>query len=306
MNIDEGVPLQATTCAICGTEGNADEVWGSTLSDEAFTGDVFSARRLPDRVHYRTVRCRTCGLVRSDPVLDTEMLNRLYQSSSFDYEDELPGLQATYGAALGRLESLGIRDGLCDIGCGNGFVLEVARERGWTDIHGVEPSADAVAQAAPSVRGAIVQDVMRPGLFEPGSLGAITLFQVLDHLPAPRAVLEECLRVLRPRGAILAFNHDVAAWSAKLLGSRSPIVDVEHTYLYSPSTMRKLFTAAGFDVLEVGSVRNTYSLSYLLHLLPLPRGAKERALPRFRATRLGRRQVTVPLGNLCLVARRPS
>ena len=304
LSVNESTPLRATVCAICGSEGNADEVWPATLSDEAFSVEVFSARRLPDRLHYRMVKCRTCGLVRSDPVLETEVLNRLYEASTFDYGEELDSLRTTYGAALGRLESLGIRSGLCDIGCGNGFVLEVALQRGWSDVHGVEPSADAVARAAPPVREHIIQDVMRTGLFEEASLDAITLFQVLDHIPEPLALLEECHRVLRPGGAILAFNHDVAAWSAKLLGARSPIVDVEHTYLYSPETMRTLFAKAGFEVLEVGPVRNTYSLAYLLHLVPMPRTLKERLLPRVRATRLGRRQVTVPLGNLCLVARR--
>jgi hypothetical protein len=103
---------------------------------------------------------------------------------------------------------------------------------------------------------------------------------------------------------ILAFNHNVTAWSARLLGERSPIIDVEHTFLYSPRTMRRLFSDARFDVLSVGPVRNTYSLSYLTHLLPLPRPLKEALIPRLRRTSLGRRQLTVPLGNMCLIARR--
>jgi SAM-dependent methyltransferase len=239
-------------------------------------------------------------------VLDADVLARLYESSTFDYGDELEGLRVTYGRALDRLRAAaGEPRGLLDIGCGNGFVLQVALERGWSDVHGVEPSADAIAKAPPGIGERIVQDVMRPGLFAPASLGAITLFQVLDHIPEPLALLEECRRVLRPGGAILAFNHDVTAWSAKALGARSPIVDVEHTYLYSPETMRRLFTAAGFHVAEVGAVRNTYSLAYLFHLLPLPASAKTRLLPRLRRSRLGRRPVTVPLGNQCLVARVP-
>jgi hypothetical protein len=52
-------------------------------------------------------------------------------------------------------------------------------------------------------------------------------------------------------------------------------------------------------------VRNTYSISYLTHLAPLPRELKQKLIPRLRATSLGNRQVTVPLGNLCLIACRP-
>jgi hypothetical protein len=67
--------------------------------------------------------------------------------------------------------------------------------------------------------------------------------------------------------------------------------------------MWRLFTEAGFEVLSVGPVRNTYSISYLTQLVPLPRAFKQSVLPRIRRTTIGRVQLTVPLGNLCLIAR---
>lgn len=300
------VQLQPTYCAICGTEDNSEELYPANLDADAFTATVFSARRLPDQVHYRIVRCRTCGLLRSDPVVDVATMNELYRASTFDYGEELDGLRTTYGVALDAIGALArSRHGLLDIGCGSGFVLELAQRRGWKDPRGAEPSADAVAKADPAIRAQIVQDVMRPGLFEPESFDAITLFQVLDHMPDPGALLTECLNVLRPGGVILAFNHNAAAWSARLLKERSPIIDVEHTYLYTPDTMRRLFSGVGFEVDSVDGVRNTYSTAYLMHLIPMPRALKQSLIPRWRRTSLGQRQLTVPLGNLCLLARRP-
>lgn len=279
-------------------------MYPANLDPAAFTAEVFSARRLPDQLHYRIVRCRRCGLVRSDPVLSADALAELYEDSTFDYGEELEGLRATYGAALDRAASyLDPRRGLLDVGCGSGFVLELARERGWSDVHGVEPSGDAIDKAAPGTGPLIVQGMMRAGLFEEGSLSAVTLFQVLDHMPDPLGVLRDCRAILRPGGVILALNHNVTALSARVLGEKSPIIDVEHTYLYSPETMRRLFTEAGFEVLSVGPVRNTYSISYLARLAPLPRAFKQSVLPRLRRTAIGRVQLTVPLGNLCLIAR---
>jgi SAM-dependent methyltransferase len=297
--------LQPTSCAICGTAGNADELYPATLTPDAFTATVFSARRLPDRVHYRVVRCRACDLVRSDPVLGAEGLARLYQASTFEYGDELDGLRATYGKALEWLaELVPARAGLLDIGTGSGFVLELAHDSGWGDVRGVEPSEDAIAKARPDIQPRIAADMMRPGLFAPGSFDAVTMFQVLDHMPDPVGLLEECRRVLRPGGVVLAFNHNVSAWSARLMGERSPIIDVEHTYLYSPATIRTLFDRSGFDVVSVRPVRNTYSIRYLAHLLPLPAAQKRPLLSLLQGSRIGGREATVPLGNLCLIARR--
>jgi SAM-dependent methyltransferase len=296
----------ATCCPICGGDAGATERWAANFDPDAFSARVFSARRTPDRIHYRVVSCDTCGLVRSDPVASEDFLASLYESSSFDYSSEVESIQATYGRALGWLEARSRqRKALLEIGCGNGFFLQQARRRGWEEVRGVEPSADALAKAAPELDGAIVQDVMRRGLFAPESFDAVCLFQVLDHIPDPLGLLEECRTVLRPGGQILALNHNVRAWSARLLAERSPIVDIEHTYLYSPETMRRIFAKAGFTDARVRSVRNTYSLAYLAQLTPLPAALKGRLLPHLQASLAARVKLTVPLGNLCLIARRP-
>ncbi len=302
---EAGLALQPTSCAICATAGNSTELYPATLTPTAFTAAIFSARRLPDRVHYRLARCRSCGLVRSDPVLAADDLAELYRASTFDYGDELDGLRATYGRALRRVaELVPERTGLLDIGTGSGFVLELANDQGWTEVRGVEPSEDAVARARSDIRPLIATDVMRSGLFEPDSFSAVTMFQVLDHMPDPTGLLEECRRVLRPGGVVMAFNHNVSAWSSQLLGERSPIVDVEHTYLYSPRTARALFERSGFEVVSVRPVWNTYSVRYLVRLLPLPEPQKSRLLSILGGAKAGRLRATVPLGNLALIARR--
>jgi SAM-dependent methyltransferase len=300
------VELRNTRCAICGTEGNAAELYPANFDLQALNPAVFSARRLPDRVHYRLVKCKTCGLVRSDPIADRTLLAQLYHASAFTYTDEVADLKRTYGRYLARLDNFGARkDALLEIGCGNGFFLQQALAQGYRSVRGVEPSRAAVSQAAPEVRDSIRCDLMRPGLFAPGEFDVICLFQVFDHLPDPAALLDACFAALRPGGLVLCLNHNVAAVSARLLGERSPIVDIEHTYLYSPATMERLFTARGFRIRKAGSARNRYSLRYLVRLLPLPAGPKQAALGWLERHRIGRLRLCVPLGNLYLVAQRP-
>jgi SAM-dependent methyltransferase len=297
--------LRPTTCAICGTLGEATEMFPANLTSEAFDARHFSARRLPDRVHYRMVRCNRCGLVRSDPAGDPAEVARLYARSTFDYQDEVPHLRQTYGRYLARLDRLGAdHDALLEIGSGNGFFLEEALLRGYRHVHGIEPSGAAISLAPDSVRQQILEDILRPGLLPEGSISVACLFQVFDHLPDPGAALDELHRLLRPGGMVLFLNHDIGALSAKMLGARSPIIDLEHYYLYSRSTLGRLAVAHGFQVVESGSVRNTYSVDYLARLLPLPSGVKRAVLGSLAAVPLGRLPLSVPLGNLYLVARR--
>lgn len=275
----------STRCAVCDTLDNADQLYPARFTEADLNARVFSARRVPDRLHFRIVRCRGCGLLRSDPVAEPGRLAHLYEGSTFDYGAELPHLRSTYRRYLERLP---VRGALLEIGCGNGFMLEEARSMGFEPARGVEPSADAVAR---SLRpGDIVRDVMRPGLFEPATFAAIAMFQVLDHLPDPGGVLAECGRVLRDDGHVLLLQHDARAWSARLLGERSPIIDIEHTYLYDSHTLTRLCRKHALEPVETGVVWNTYSIGYIARLAGL-------TLPL--AT-----PVSVPLGNFYMIARK--
>ena len=85
----------ATKCPICETLNNSISVYPSNVDANSFSTEVFSARRLPDRRHYQWVRCNSCTLLRSDPVLDVD-LEKLYVESTFDYSTEVDGLKKTY------------------------------------------------------------------------------------------------------------------------------------------------------------------------------------------------------------------
>ena len=300
------VVLHATRCAICHTENNAAELYPANFDLSDFNSEIFSARRLPDRIHYRMVRCNACGLVRSDPVADTATLGELYRQSTVDYGAEVGNLRRTYGRHLEQLEAFGVQKGsLLEIGCGNGFFLQEAQAQGYADVRGVEPSAEAILKAAPGLRERIVCDVMRSGLFAEASFDVVCLFQVLDHLPDPAGVLKEIHRVLRPGGLVLILNHNVNAVSARLLGERSPIIDIEHTYLYSPGTLAGLAEGCGFFTLAAGSVWNDYTLRYLARLIPFPVVAKPWILALLSRNPIGRLLLSLPLGNLYLAAEKP-
>ena len=295
--------LVPSRCAVCETFENAREVFAANFSPRDFSAEIFSARRLPDKIHYRIVQCRACGLVRSDPMLEVGALEKLYQASRQTYDTEVANLVGTYGRYLARLDRYQASKGrLLEIGCGSGFVLERALQMGYTDAAGVEPSQEAVAKAPLDIRARLVCDMFRPGLFAAQSFDAICMFQVFDHIPDPDQVLAECCRLLKPRGLLLFLNHDAGSLSARLLGERSPIYDIEHTYLYSQKTLARLLARYPLEVKESGAAQNTYSLRYLARLTPLPKLVKQALLGCLGSGSLGALTLSVPLGNLyCIV-----
>jgi SAM-dependent methyltransferase len=244
-------------------------------------------------------------LLRSDPIADTALLAELYARSSFDYGDELHNLETTYGRYLAELAKSGEDLALLEIGCGSGFMLEHALDHGWHRVRGVEPSEAAVSHAGPDVRDAIVCHLMAPGLFGAEEFDAVCLFQVLDHVFDPAELLQECWAVLKPGGSILCLNHDVEALSARVLGRRSPIVDIEHTYLYSRPTLRALFESQGFAVRSIGAAWNRCSVGYLTRLLPLPAAVKRMVTAALTRARLAGISTWLPLGNVFIIADKP-
>lgn len=300
------VILRPTRCAICHSEANSTELYPATFNQTSFNSTTFSARRVPDGVHYRVVKCNRCGLVRSDPVADSDTLADLYSRSSFDYLQEVDNIRNTYGHYLAKAKLYNKRKGgLLEIGCGNGFFLEVAISQGYHPVQGIEASYRAVEKAASSIRKHIVCDIMEPGTFDPGQFEMICMFQVLDHLSEPWVIIKECYKLLKPGGLILIITHNVESLSAKILKNRSPIIDIEHTYLFSPTTLAGLLKLYGFSITKSGPARNIYSIRYLTQMAPMPNGIKRAVLYLMRLTSIGCFRLSLPLGNLYMIAQKP-
>ena len=104
--LEKGIELVATRCAICGTEDNSETVYPANFDAGAFTPEIFSARRNPDRIHYRLVRCLTCGLFRSDPVASDDVLSDLYARSEFHYGEETTSSVEHLRALPGRVRAV--------------------------------------------------------------------------------------------------------------------------------------------------------------------------------------------------------
>lgn len=259
--------FKQSCCPLCGRRD--DTVLYEAHHAKQYTYTIFSARRKPDRIYGRIVKCRHDGMVRSDPIIDPSLINTYYAQSVVTYKNEQKNLITSYMHVVAPvLKSLRHDACIVEIGCGDGFFLEALH--GFRNKYGVELSASARAQSVASLRKRIVkrlEDI-------PEDIDAIFLFQTLDHIPYPNNFLSLCYKRLKKNGYIVSVHHDVESIQAKALGKRSPIIDVEHTHLYSKKTTKELFEKNGYKIHKIWNTWSYISLAHLTHLLgfslPLP------------------------------------
>ena len=295
----------ATKCPICESLGNSVPVYPSNVDETSFSTEIFSARRLPDRRHYQWVRCNKCTLLRSDPVLDVD-LEKLYVESTFDYSTEVDGLKKTYfNLVMKALGAKKLRKSIFEVGGGNGFFLEAAKDGGFTSVAGVEPSTEAINAARADIKPHMIASMMKAGVLSDNSFEVGTMFHTLDHLTNPVSTLKDCYNALSSGGVFIVAVHNERSWSARLMGERSPIIDVEHTHLYTRKSGEELFKKIGFIDVGSGAYNNHYSLAYILHLIPISRAFRKKVLDGSLGTLLSKIKVVVPLGNMWVAGTKP-
>lgn len=308
-NIFYSAAMSQAVCALCKTNDHATVLYPANVSPEDLNPKVFSARRLPDRIHETILRCSACGLVYPERLVDTVALQSLYEQSAYTYNEEESFIRKTYGRYLRKLLPLLQAQprplSYLDIGCGNGFMLQEAKKIGFGEVYGVEPSDHAIQMAHPSVRDGLICGIFSTDMLHGRQFDALSCFQVLDHIPDPVGFVRDCFAVLKPGGRAIFINHNIDSWIAKLLGKRCPMIDIEHTYLHTPSTMHRIFSTAGFRDIRLFPVRNDYPLYYWLHLIPGPRKPKLTLIRTLKAIGIG--FVIIPFypGNLGLIAMKP-
>ncbi|MFA5392866.1 MAG: class I SAM-dependent methyltransferase [Candidatus Ratteibacteria bacterium] len=297
--------LTNTGCAICGSLQNYTVIYEQNFRESDFNADVFSARRMPDSVHYRIVKCNKDGLMRSSPVLEDSAVYALYKNSSFTYGNETENLTISYLAALmPLLRGLPKDAKILEVGCGNGFLLKTLYNLGYKNVFGIEPSVDAVEKSDKDIRNKITTGILRTDTFKSGTFNLIYFFQLLDHVPDPDNFLKICYALLSPGGFMLAFNHDVESLSARLLKERSPVIDIEHSYFFCKQTIKKISEKNNFLITRIYSPANVISLKHIIWLLPIPGWIKLKLLSLKAGIfcSILKQKIRIKIGNLCLIA----
>jgi SAM-dependent methyltransferase len=140
-----------------------------------------------------------------------------------------------------RLRLLGPpRGALLDVGAGRGRFVAAARRAGW-DARGIEPAAGRAA--AGGVEPVGVEDAA----VAPGSLAAVTVWHVLEHVADPAGALRAAHRWLRPDGVLLVGVPNLGSLQARLAGERWYHLDLpRHRTHFTVAGLRALLARTGF------------------------------------------------------------
>jgi len=297
---------ESRSCPLCGSAADGRVVVESNVELSRLTEFAFASRKFPEYMHSRMVECDTCGLVYGTPAVSRESGLDAYKEAAFDSGEESRFAAQTYANLIAeQLNSIGSREKTLDIGAGDGAFLEQLIQLGFRDIIGVEPSAAPIACSKPHVRSMIRHNIFRARDFEGQQFDLVTCFQVMEHLWNPGDLTRDVYSILKPGGLFVTVTHNLKAFSARLLGEKSPIFDIEHLQLFSKKTIRALLQGAGFVDIRVMPVWNRYPIHYWVKLAPLPENLKKGLIALAKQRPLATIACSLPAGNMAAMARKP-
>ncbi len=177
----------------------------------------------------RLMRCVACGLGQRHPVPTEEALIAMYQATPaadmlYRFEDNAAWSSARRQLLLRHRPETACK--VLDIGCHTGDFL-AGLPSAW-QRHGIESAHEPIQVARDRHQVEIIGD--RLGSTDPGWAGqfdAVTLFDVIEHLPDPATGIGLAARFLKPGGILLLSSADMDAWTWRWLGAG-------HWYLQTP------------------------------------------------------------------------
>lgn len=236
LNSSTIVEEPADPCLVC----------GSCLWQYRFRFGVFSVKQ-----------CQTCGLGRTTP-LPTEHQQADINRSTYTldqrlktYRSQQKQLAKRYTRQIGQIEALQAHAGklLLDVGCSLGVFVAFAKQRGY-QAHGVELSHETGSYARDQLGLDVFIGTLEDANYADGSFDIITLWDVLEHVSDPLALLAEVKRILCPGGLLAIQSPNIESSMVRVLGDRWNWWTIpDHIYHFSPKSLRQLLTTCGFQVI---------------------------------------------------------
>lgn len=200
-------------------------------------------------------RCTDCGLGHAAPAgfvpatyYTEDYFNGGHADGYSDYTGSAEVLRIEFGRiAQGLDRYINAGSKVLEIGCAYGFFLKEAEAR--YEVHGIELAKSAVdychRQGLTNVRCGVAD---KNTLEQIGSVDAIVMLDVIEHLTDPFEVLKNCVGILKPGGVILISTGDFASITARISGKHWRLMTPpQHLWFFSRKSIEESSGRLGLE-----------------------------------------------------------
>lgn len=133
---------------------------------------------------------------------------------------------------------------LLDVGSGFGFFLDAIRDSGARRLAGVELSQAQRGYAIDALKLETFADL--GDLAVGDQFDIVTLFEVIEHIPAPAEFIQTLCAHLKPGGSLVVGTDNFLSDAVNVLGENFPKwIPHEHVSFFAPATLRRTLESSG-------------------------------------------------------------
>ncbi|MDQ2720151.1 MAG: class I SAM-dependent methyltransferase [Bacteroidota bacterium] len=266
MEAKTNISLSFTTCCVCGS-GNAKQIG---------IGEDFEYHTSADK--FVAMRCNSCSLVYLNPRPLTSEFSKIYPSNyhAFDFSKKKYGFAYKMRSRLEasrfikRCRNLPLEARILDVGCGDGFHLDLFRRFGkksWK-VEGIDIDKRAVVAARGlgfNVHLGTVEEIDLPG----NGYDLIFMIQTIEHVEWPDKALAEIYRLLKKNGRLVIITDNTDSIDFELFkgsywgGYHFP----RHLNLFNKHSLSMLGEKSGFEIEHIRTIVSPVNWVYSIHNL---------------------------------------
>ena len=209
---------------------------------------------------FQAVKCRTCGLVFTNPQPDKGLIKEHYQEDYYKewLEKQMKRRIPMWRKRLKELLKYRQSGHLLDVGFGSGTFLRLAKESGF-EVYGTEISEYACRYVKETYGIEVFRGDLEEARFPPTRFDVVTLWHALEHLPDPMGTLKEIHRILKKDGLLVVAVPNLNNIITRVLyflakGKKLKLFSIHakelHLWHFSPRSLSRLLKEAGYVILD--------------------------------------------------------